>query len=149
MISVQYLRFVRTLKYYGYLIFKACTTDYPQPDTRVVVATGNRELNFRLQLKVELLRSVFSACFVCPCCFLFHLGWVGSASESCLTKTKQTKQLNSFILETYNQKGNLLHISETSASHSNLDTSDWLHERIKIIIFSFNIQSYTYTRSRI
>lgn len=47
----EYLRFVRTLKYYGHIIFKPCMTDYPTPDTKVLIAAGNRELNFRLQLK--------------------------------------------------------------------------------------------------
>ena len=48
----QYLRLVRGFKYYGYIVFKPCTSDYPQPDTHVTVATGNKELNFRIHRKV-------------------------------------------------------------------------------------------------
>jgi sorting nexin-17 len=50
----EYLRFARSLKYYGYVVFKPCTTDYPQPSTKVLVAAGNRELNFRIQCRAEL-----------------------------------------------------------------------------------------------
>jgi len=49
----DFLRFVRTLKYYGYVVFKRCLTDYPAPDTSVIVSAGNQELNFRFELKHE------------------------------------------------------------------------------------------------
>lgn len=45
----QYLRLARTMKYYGYIQFKPCVTDYPHPHSRVFVAAGHRELNFRIQ----------------------------------------------------------------------------------------------------
>ncbi|XP_074656433.1 sorting nexin-17-like [Tubulanus polymorphus] len=45
----EYLRLARTLKFYGFIQFKACYTDYPQPDCRVVIYAGNRELVFRVQ----------------------------------------------------------------------------------------------------
>lgn len=51
-VCLQYLRFARTLQFYGYTMFKRCTTDYPQPNTEVDVAAGNKELNLRVQLKV-------------------------------------------------------------------------------------------------
>ncbi|XP_005096824.1 sorting nexin-17 isoform X2 [Aplysia californica] len=46
----EFLRLARTLKYYGYMQFKPCVTDYPQAGTRVIVASGQRELNFRVQV---------------------------------------------------------------------------------------------------
>lgn len=45
----EYLRLARTMKYYGYIQFKPCVTDYPHPHSRVFVAAGHRELNFRIQ----------------------------------------------------------------------------------------------------
>ena len=53
----QYLRLVRGFKYYGYIVFKPCTSDYPQPDTKVTVATGNKELNFRIHRKVRTVKN--------------------------------------------------------------------------------------------
>lgn len=50
----EYLRSVRGFQYYGYVVFKPCTSDYPQPDTKVIVATGNKELNFRILHKSEV-----------------------------------------------------------------------------------------------
>lgn len=47
---MQYLQLACTLKYYGYLQFAPCHCDYPQPDTRVLISAGGRELNFRLAL---------------------------------------------------------------------------------------------------
>lgn len=46
---LQFLQFARSLRFYGYLQFKPCTTNYPEDDTRVIISVGNRELNFRLQ----------------------------------------------------------------------------------------------------
>lgn len=45
----DYLQFVRTLKYYGYMHFQPCITDYPEKKTHVLIAVGNEELNFRIQ----------------------------------------------------------------------------------------------------
>ncbi|KAK3087630.1 hypothetical protein FSP39_008626 [Pinctada imbricata] len=45
----EYLRLARTMKYYGYIQFKPCYTDYPNHGCRVLVAAGHRELNFRIQ----------------------------------------------------------------------------------------------------
>jgi len=52
--GLQYLRLVRGFLYYGYVVFKPCTSDYPLPDTKVIVATGNKELNFRIPHKVYI-----------------------------------------------------------------------------------------------
>ena len=48
-IKLQYLRLVRTLKFYGHMHFRPCITDYPDPNTLVLLAVGNKELNFRIQ----------------------------------------------------------------------------------------------------
>ncbi|XP_013392676.1 sorting nexin-17 [Lingula anatina] len=52
----EYLRLARTLKYYGFLHFKKCQTDYPQDGCAAVVAAGNRELNFRIQVSEDQLK---------------------------------------------------------------------------------------------
>lgn len=44
----EYLELARTLKYYGYVQFRACWCDYPRPGTRVQVAVGGEELSIRL-----------------------------------------------------------------------------------------------------
>jgi hypothetical protein len=45
----QYIHLARTLKYYSYIQFKPCITDYPQANSRVLICTGAREMNFRIQ----------------------------------------------------------------------------------------------------
>ncbi|KAK3738005.1 hypothetical protein QZH41_009634, partial [Actinostola sp. cb2023] len=45
----EYLRLARMMKYYGFIQFKPCVTNYPEDNTRVLVSCGDRELNFRLQ----------------------------------------------------------------------------------------------------
>ncbi|KAL5015073.1 hypothetical protein ScPMuIL_009343 [Solemya velum] len=52
----EYLRVARTLKYYGYLQFLPCVTDYPQPNCRTLIAVGNRELNMRIQVEVNSIK---------------------------------------------------------------------------------------------
>lgn len=49
----EYLELARTLKYYGYMQFGYAISDYPQPNTRVIVAIGKRELNMRLPSATE------------------------------------------------------------------------------------------------
>ena len=46
---LQFLQLASSLRFYGYVQFKPCTTNYPEEDTRVIISVGNRELNFRLQ----------------------------------------------------------------------------------------------------
>ncbi|EEC10012.1 sorting nexin, putative, partial [Ixodes scapularis] len=53
-----YLQLACTLKYYGYLQFAPCHCDYPQPDTRVLISAGGRELNFRLALAQDQVKEV-------------------------------------------------------------------------------------------
>ncbi|XP_077990465.1 sorting nexin-17-like [Glandiceps talaboti] len=45
----EYLRLARTLKYYGFVHFKPCTADYPAKNTKVLIAAGSKELNFRVR----------------------------------------------------------------------------------------------------
>ncbi|KAL9963088.1 hypothetical protein ACROYT_G032259 [Oculina patagonica] len=47
--KLEFLQLARSLRFYGYVQFKPCTTNYPEDDTRVIISVGNRELNFRLQ----------------------------------------------------------------------------------------------------
>lgn len=44
----EYVDIARTLKYYGYTQFVPCFSDYPQPDSKVIVAIGRNELNLRI-----------------------------------------------------------------------------------------------------
>ncbi|KAI8497403.1 PREDICTED: sorting nexin-17-like [Branchiostoma belcheri] len=46
----EYLKLARTLKSYGFIQFKPCVTDFPQPNCPVIVSAGNRELNFRIKV---------------------------------------------------------------------------------------------------
>ena len=48
----QYLSLCQMLKYYGHLHFSPCTISYPQEGCRAIIAAGNRELNFRIQMTV-------------------------------------------------------------------------------------------------
>lgn len=52
----EFLRLARTLKHYGYMQFHPCTADYPQPNSQVVIAAGNKELNFRIHLKPDTVK---------------------------------------------------------------------------------------------
>ncbi|MCL4124536.1 UNVERIFIED_CONTAM: hypothetical protein GTU68_037783 [Idotea baltica] len=47
--KVEYLELAQTLKYYGYMQFQQCICDFPQPNTPVLIAAGNKELNFRIR----------------------------------------------------------------------------------------------------
>ncbi|XP_046577803.1 sorting nexin-17-like isoform X2 [Haliotis rubra] len=55
----EYLRLTRTLKYYNYIQFRPCTTDYPNPNSRVLIAAGNKELNFRVQVDNQMKEGSF------------------------------------------------------------------------------------------
>ncbi|XP_053382758.1 sorting nexin-17-like isoform X1 [Mercenaria mercenaria] len=52
----EFLRLARTLKHYGYIQFHPCTADYPQANSRVVIAAGNKELNFRILVKPDAFK---------------------------------------------------------------------------------------------
>ncbi|CAG5128901.1 unnamed protein product [Candidula unifasciata] len=55
----EFLKMASTLKYYGYMHFKPCFTDYPEPNTRVIVAAGQKELNFRVQVQGQIKEGSF------------------------------------------------------------------------------------------
>ncbi|XP_054156548.1 sorting nexin-17-like [Oppia nitens] len=52
----DYLQLARTLKYYGYIHFQPCFCDYPQNNTRVLIAGGGRELNLRAYTPSEQMK---------------------------------------------------------------------------------------------
>ncbi|XP_033331516.2 sorting nexin 17 isoform X1 [Megalopta genalis] len=56
----EYLDVVRTLKYYGYIQFAPCFCDYPQADSKVLVAIGRNELNLRILSDEEQREEVFN-----------------------------------------------------------------------------------------
>lgn len=47
---LQFIRLAQTLKYYGYIKFDPCVTDFPEKDCQVIVSAGNNELNFHIKL---------------------------------------------------------------------------------------------------
>ncbi|XP_066926055.1 sorting nexin-17-like isoform X2 [Clytia hemisphaerica] len=42
------LRLARDFKFYGFLHYSPCTSDYPDPDSSALIASGDRELNIRV-----------------------------------------------------------------------------------------------------
>ncbi|NWJ04468.1 SNX17 protein, partial [Crypturellus undulatus] len=52
----EFVRLAQTLKYYGYLKFDPCVTDFPEKGCHVVVSAGNNELNFQVRLPNEQLK---------------------------------------------------------------------------------------------
>ena len=44
----QFMEVARTLKFYGFLVFRPCTADHPEPHTRVTIAIGRSALNMRI-----------------------------------------------------------------------------------------------------
>lgn len=44
----DYIELARTLKYYGFMQFLPCYCDFPKPQTKVLIAIGDQELNMRL-----------------------------------------------------------------------------------------------------
>ena len=44
----QYMEVARTLKFYGFMMFRACVSDHPEPHTRVTVGIGKSSLNMRI-----------------------------------------------------------------------------------------------------
>lgn len=49
----EYLKLARSFKYYGYIQFAPCISDYPQSGSRVLVAIGKNELNLRIYRENE------------------------------------------------------------------------------------------------
>uniref|UniRef100_A0A8B9S9Y0 Sorting nexin-17 n=1 Tax=Apteryx owenii TaxID=8824 RepID=A0A8B9S9Y0_APTOW len=52
----EFVRLAQTLKYYGYLKFDPCITDFPEKGCHVVVSAGNNELNFQVRLPSEQIK---------------------------------------------------------------------------------------------
>ncbi|KAM6123312.1 LOW QUALITY PROTEIN: sorting nexin-17 [Pterocles gutturalis] len=52
----EFIRLAQTLKYYGYLKFDPCVTDFPRRGCHVVVSAGNNELNFQVRLPNEQIK---------------------------------------------------------------------------------------------
>ncbi|XP_057244151.1 sorting nexin-17, partial [Malurus melanocephalus] len=52
----EFIRLAQTLKYYGYLKFEPCVTDFPEKGCHVVVSAGNNELNFQVRLPNEQIK---------------------------------------------------------------------------------------------
>ena len=45
---IMTMKVARTLKFYGFMVFRACVADHPEPHTRVTVAIGKSSLNLRI-----------------------------------------------------------------------------------------------------
>ncbi|XP_043397869.1 sorting nexin-17 isoform X2 [Chelonia mydas] len=52
----EFIRLAQTLKYYGYLKFEPCVTDFPEKGCQVIVSAGNSELNFQVRLPSEQIK---------------------------------------------------------------------------------------------
>lgn len=52
----QFIRLAQTLKYYGYIKFDPCITDFPEKGCHVIVGAGNNELNFHVKLPNEQMK---------------------------------------------------------------------------------------------
>lgn len=52
----QFIRLAQTLKYYGYLKFDPCITDFPEKGCHVIVGAGNSELNFQVKLPNDQIK---------------------------------------------------------------------------------------------
>lgn len=46
--KLEYILLARTLKYYNYVHFEPCLSDYPRPRTKVMISIGSKELNMRV-----------------------------------------------------------------------------------------------------
>ncbi|PIO24648.1 hypothetical protein AB205_0099760 [Aquarana catesbeiana] len=52
----EFIQLAQTLKYYGYLKFEPCITDFPEKGCHVIVSAGNNELNFQVKLPNEQMK---------------------------------------------------------------------------------------------
>ncbi|KAF6716098.1 Sorting nexin-17 [Oryzias melastigma] len=52
----QFIHLAQTLKYYGYIKFDPCITDFPEKGCQVIVSAGNNELNFHVKLPNEQMK---------------------------------------------------------------------------------------------
>uniref|UniRef100_A0A8C3ADW2 Sorting nexin-17 n=1 Tax=Cyclopterus lumpus TaxID=8103 RepID=A0A8C3ADW2_CYCLU len=52
----EFIHLGQTLKYYGYIKFDPCITDFPEKGCQVIVSAGNNELNFHVKLPNEQIK---------------------------------------------------------------------------------------------
>uniref|UniRef100_A0A3B3RML3 Sorting nexin-17 n=1 Tax=Paramormyrops kingsleyae TaxID=1676925 RepID=A0A3B3RML3_9TELE len=52
----EFIRLAQTLKYFGYIKFDPCITDFPEKGCHVIVSAGNNELNFHVKLPNEQVK---------------------------------------------------------------------------------------------
>uniref|UniRef100_A0A673VXA2 Sorting nexin-17 n=1 Tax=Salmo trutta TaxID=8032 RepID=A0A673VXA2_SALTR len=52
----EFIRLGQTLKYFGYIKFDPCVTDFPEKGCHVIVSAGNNELNFQVKLPNEQMK---------------------------------------------------------------------------------------------
>ncbi|XP_077443404.1 sorting nexin-17 [Stigmatopora argus] len=52
----EFIHLGQTLKYYGYIKFEPCATDFPEKGCQVIVGAGNNELNFHVKLPNEQMK---------------------------------------------------------------------------------------------
>uniref|UniRef100_A0A668AG11 Sorting nexin-17 n=1 Tax=Myripristis murdjan TaxID=586833 RepID=A0A668AG11_9TELE len=52
----EFIRLGQTLKYFGYIKFDPCITDFPEKGCHVIVSAGNNELNFHVKLPNEQMK---------------------------------------------------------------------------------------------
>ncbi|NP_001080742.1 sorting nexin 17 S homeolog [Xenopus laevis] len=52
----EFIQLAQTIKYYGYIKFEPCITDFPEKGCHVIVSAGNNELNFQVKLPNEQMK---------------------------------------------------------------------------------------------
>ncbi|XP_006626144.1 sorting nexin-17 isoform X1 [Lepisosteus oculatus] len=52
----EFIHLAQTLKYYGYIKFDPCITDFPEKGCHVIVSAGNNELNFHVKLPNDRIK---------------------------------------------------------------------------------------------
>uniref|UniRef100_A0AAZ3PRY0 Sorting nexin-17 n=1 Tax=Oncorhynchus tshawytscha TaxID=74940 RepID=A0AAZ3PRY0_ONCTS len=52
----EFIRLCQTLKYFGYIQFDPCVTDFPEKGCHAIVSAGNNELNFQVKLPNEQMK---------------------------------------------------------------------------------------------
>ena len=71
----QYMEVARSLKLYGYLVFRPAICDYPEPHTRATLALGRAALNMRLYTPTgEIKEIVFKVSYSFDSKSLFVIG---------------------------------------------------------------------------
>ncbi|MGH0180982.1 UNVERIFIED_CONTAM: hypothetical protein FKN15_005832 [Acipenser sinensis] len=56
LLYAQFIRLAQTLKYFGYIKFDPCITDFPEKGCHVIVSAGNNELNFHVKLPNDQIK---------------------------------------------------------------------------------------------